>query len=97
MARSVETTHVSGPRLLLGRDGSRYGSTVFMGWRGWKGRRLVCASVGSLVVAAGGGTRKKKVGGEGVGLTFVERERVPTQNRARNDRRQQYEHLTSVS
>ena len=60
MARSVETTHVSGPRLLLGRDESRFGATVFMGWRGWKGRRSVCASVDSRVVVVAVGGRNKK-------------------------------------
>ena len=58
MARSVETTHVSGPRLLLGRDGSHFGHGVH--GVAWLERETVSASVGSLVVAAGwGGTRKK--------------------------------------
>ena len=61
MARSVETTHVSGPRLLLGRDGSRFGAMVFMAWRGCYGRRSVCASVGQSG-GGGGGRRNTKKG-----------------------------------
>ena len=60
MARSVETTHVSGPRLLLGRDGSRFAAMVFM-WRGvvvMGGGQSVRRSV-SRVVVVGGGTPKK--------------------------------------
>ena len=59
MAGSVETTHVSGPRLLLGRDGSRFGAMCL--WRGvvvMGGGQSVRLSV-SRVVVVGGGTPKK--------------------------------------